>query len=48
MPYRGTLSMNKAKSLLSLKSNWKLEKGYKRYIKWYVDFFNSNNEDRLI
>jgi nucleoside-diphosphate-sugar epimerase len=39
MPYRGTLSMNKAKSLLSLKSNWKLEKGYKRYIEWYVDFF---------
>jgi nucleoside-diphosphate-sugar epimerase len=42
MPYRGTLSMNKAKSLLSLKSNWKLEKGYKRYIEWYVDFFNKN------
>ena len=39
MPYRGTLSMNKAKSLLSLKSKWKLEKGYKRYIEWYVKFF---------
>ena len=48
MPYRGTLSMNKAKSLLSLKSNWKLEKGYKRYIEWYVDFFNSNKKDKLI
>jgi nucleoside-diphosphate-sugar epimerase len=47
MPYRGTLSMNKAKSLLSLKSNWKLEKGYKRYIEWYVDFFNKN-KDKLI
>lgn len=47
MPYRGTLSMNKAKSLLSLKSNWKLEKGYKRYINWYVDFFNKN-KDKLI
>ena len=47
MPYRGTLSMNKAKLLLSLKSNWKLEKGYKRYIEWYVDFFNKN-KDKLI
>ena len=47
MPYRGTLSMNKAKSLLSLKSNWKLEKGYKRYIEWYVGFFNKN-KDKLI
>lgn len=47
MPYRGTLSMNKAKSLLSLKSNWKLEKGYKKYIEWYVDFFNKN-KDKLI
>ena len=42
MPFRGTLSMNKAKSLLNFKSNWKLEKGYKRYIEWYVDFFNKN------
>ena len=47
MPYRGTLSMNKAKSLLNFKSNWKLEKGYKRYIDWYVDFFNKN-KDKLI
>jgi nucleoside-diphosphate-sugar epimerase len=47
MPYRGTLSMNKAKSLLSFKSNWKLEKGYKKYIEWYVDFFKKN-QDKLI
>ena len=47
MPYRGTLSMNKAKSLLNFKSNWELEKGYKRYIEWYVGFFNKNN-DKLI
>ena len=47
MPYRGTLSMNKAKSLLSFKSNWKLEKGYKKYIEWYVDFFKKN-KDKLI
>ena len=45
MPYRGTLSMNKAKSLLSLKSKWKLEKGYKRYIEWYVDFFKKNKSN---
>jgi nucleoside-diphosphate-sugar epimerase len=47
MPYRGTLSMNKAKSLLNLKSNWELEKGYKRYIDWYVNFFQ-NNKNKLI
>jgi nucleoside-diphosphate-sugar epimerase len=48
MPYRGTLSMNKAKLLLNFKSNWDLEKGYKRYIEWYVNFFNSNKKDKLI
>lgn len=48
MPYRGTLSMNKAKSLLNFKSNWELEKGYKKYIEWYVNFFNSNKKDKLI
>lgn len=47
MPYRGTLSMNKAKSLLNLKSNWELEKGYKRYIDWYINFFQ-NNKNKLI
>ena len=47
MPYRGTLSMNKAKTLLNFKSNWELEKGYKKYIQWYVDFFKKNN-DKLI
>jgi nucleoside-diphosphate-sugar epimerase len=47
MPSRGTLSMNKAKTLLSFKSNWKLEKGYKRYIEWYIDFFDKN-KNKLI
>jgi nucleoside-diphosphate-sugar epimerase len=47
MPYRGTLNMSKAKSLLSFKSNWKLEKGYKKYIQWYVDFFEKN-KNKLI
>lgn len=44
MPFRGTLSMKKAKSLLNFRSSWKLEKGYKRYIEWYVDFFNKNKK----
>jgi nucleoside-diphosphate-sugar epimerase len=39
--------MNKAKTLLSFKSNWKLEKGYKRYIEWYIDFFDKN-KNKLI
>ena len=48
MPYRGTLSMNKAKSLLDLKSNWKLEKGYKKYIDWYIDFFTKNKKNIIL
>ena len=47
MPYRGTLSMNKAKKLLNLKSNWKLEKGYKKYIDWYIKFFENNKSSFL-
>jgi nucleoside-diphosphate-sugar epimerase len=47
MPYRGTLSMNKAKSLLNFKSNWNLEKGYKKYIEWYINFFQ-NSKNRFI
>ena len=42
MPFRGTLSISKARSLLNFKSNWELEKGYKRYIEWYIDFFGKN------
>lgn len=48
MPYRGTLSMNKAKSLLNFKPSWKLEEGYKRYIEWYVDFFKKNKSNIII
>ena len=47
MPYRGTLSMNKAKSLLNLKSNWQLEKGYRKYINWYINFYQ-DNKNKLI
>lgn len=42
-PYRGTLSMNKAKSLLNFKSKWDLDKGYRKYIEWYIDFFRKQN-----
>ena len=48
MPYRGTLSMDKAKSLLDLKSNWELEKGYKKYIDWYIDFFSKNKKNIIL
>ena len=39
--------MNKAKLLLNLKSNWELEKGYKKYIEWYLKFFD-DNKNKLI
>ncbi|MBD1132719.1 NAD(P)-dependent oxidoreductase [Pelagibacterales bacterium SAG-MED45] len=35
VPKRGTLSIAKAKKLLGYKSNFPLEKGFLRYIKWY-------------
>ena len=35
VPKRGTLSNAKAKKLLGYKSNFPLEKGFLRYIKWY-------------
>ena len=42
MPERGTLSMQKAGRLLDYKPEWPIEKGYKKYIKWYLDFYKSN------
>jgi nucleoside-diphosphate-sugar epimerase len=39
MPKRGSLSNNKAKKLLNFKPQWKLEKGYTNYIKWYKNLF---------
>ena len=41
MPKRGTLSTSKAKKLINYKSNWPLEVGYKEYINWYKQTFNS-------
>ena len=37
-PDRGTLSIEKAKSLIGYEPSFPLEKGYKQYIQWYKDF----------
>tara|TARA_B100001057_G_C22840111_1_gene946749 strand:+ start:1462 stop:2475 length:1014 start_codon:yes stop_codon:yes gene_type:complete len=37
-PERGTLSTNKAAKILNYKSQYSLEEGYTKYIKWYKDF----------
>jgi nucleoside-diphosphate-sugar epimerase len=39
MPDRGTLSIEKAKSLLGYNPQYPLEKGYVEYINWYKDFY---------
>ena len=41
MPKRGTLSIDKAKSLLKFKPSWSIDSGYPEYIKWYKNFFNN-------
>ncbi len=38
MPERGTLKMDKAKSLLNFQPSWSLEEGYPKYISWYKKF----------
>lgn len=37
MPERGTLSVDKARSLLGYEPQWPLEKGFVRYIDWYKE-----------
>tara|TARA_A100001015_G_scaffold298896_1_gene382243 strand:+ start:1086 stop:2126 length:1041 start_codon:yes stop_codon:yes gene_type:complete len=39
MPVRGTLSMEKARDILDFTPNWKIEEGYKEYIKWYKELY---------
>lgn len=47
-PIRGTLLNNKAKNLLGFEPSWPIERGYRNYIKWFIEhskkhkmFFNS-------
>ena len=40
MPKRGPLSVNKAKNLLNYDPAWNLDKGYRDYIKWFLNFKN--------
>ena len=46
MPDRGTLSVDKAKSLIGYNPSWSLDKGYPKYIEWYMDLFNRNPDLR--
>lgn len=38
-PVRGTLSIEKAKKMLGYKPTYNLERGYEKYINWYIDYF---------
>ena len=38
-PKRGTLSIEKAQSLLGYKPKWDIEKGYRKYYEWYKNIF---------
>jgi len=42
MPERGTLSVEKARSLIGYEPSWPLDKGYPQYIEWYKDLFERN------
>ena len=41
MPERGTLNNEKEKKFLNYESKYPLEIGYKKYIKWYKDFWHT-------
>ena len=43
MPKRGTLSIEKAKSILNYTPRWSIDKAYPEYIKWYLNFYKKNN-----
>ena len=40
-PIRGTLSNLKIRRLLNHRSKFSIDKGYKSYIEWYLDFFKN-------
>lgn len=41
MPERGTLSIEKAKTLLGYRPKYPLEEGFRRYIHWYKELFRT-------
>ena len=41
MPERGTLDISKAQDILGYKPSNPIEKGYKKNIEWYIDFYES-------
>ena len=41
MPERGTLDISKAKKFLNYNPSFDLEKGFKKYIEWYIDFYKN-------
>ena len=43
-PIRGTLNIDKAKSLLGYEPTWSLDKGYPNYIDWYKEIYKVFNE----
>ncbi|KKL04654.1 hypothetical protein LCGC14_2613890, partial [marine sediment metagenome] len=45
MPIRGTLSVDKAKSLLGYKPEYPIEKGIKKYLEWYQNEKSINIDD---
>ena len=42
MPERGTLCINKARELLGYCPKFPMEAGFRKYIAWYKEFYNSN------
>jgi len=43
-PIRGTLNNNKIKKLIGHKSIFSIDKGYKKYLNWYLDFYSKNTK----
>ena len=43
MPERGTLNVDKAKSLIGYSPCNPLEIGYVKYINWYKEYYNNHN-----
>jgi len=48
MPDRGTLSVDKARSLVGYEPSWPLDRGYPLYIEWYKELFERNPSLRKV